>query len=85
MPCLSVCHVPGQLDDAQRLARAALAGRVNDQLVDLSFVIREDSDLAIITDKNFKFLKFDEVIKFVFHIKRKFINPLVIEIFENAN
>ena len=34
------------------LARAALAGRVNDQLVDLSFVINEDSDLAIITDKN---------------------------------
>jgi threonyl-tRNA synthetase len=34
------------------LARAALAGRVNDQLVDLSFVIREDSDLAIITEKN---------------------------------
>jgi len=34
------------------LTRAALAGRVNDQLVDLSFVIREDSDLAIITDKN---------------------------------
>jgi len=34
------------------LARAALAGRVNDQLVDLSFVIHEDSYLAIITDKN---------------------------------
>ena len=34
------------------LARAALVGRVNDQLVDLSFVICEDSDLAIITDKN---------------------------------
>ena len=34
------------------LARAALAGLVNNQLVDLSFVIREDSDLAIITDKN---------------------------------
>lgn len=34
------------------LARAALAGRVNDQLVDLSTVIHEDSDLAIITDKN---------------------------------
>ncbi len=34
------------------LARAALAGRVNDQLVDLSFVTHEDSDLAIITDKN---------------------------------
>lgn len=34
------------------LARAALAGQVNNQLVDLSFVIREDSDLAIITDKN---------------------------------
>ncbi|MEY4262059.1 MAG: threonyl-tRNA synthetase [Pseudomonadota bacterium] len=25
---------------------------MNDQLVDLSFVIRQDSDLAIITDKN---------------------------------
>ncbi|MDD2833769.1 MAG: threonine--tRNA ligase [Methylotenera sp.] len=33
------------------LAKAALAGKVNDQLVDTSFLIETDSDLAIITDK----------------------------------
>ena len=34
------------------LARAALAGRVNDQLVDTSFVIQGDARLAIVTDKD---------------------------------
>ena len=34
------------------LAKAALAGRVNDQLVDLSHLITQDSNLAIITDKD---------------------------------
>jgi threonyl-tRNA synthetase len=34
------------------LAKAALAGMVNGQVVDVSFVIEADSDLAIITDKN---------------------------------
>ena len=34
------------------LARAALAGRVNGALVDTSFVISEDAQLAIITDKD---------------------------------
>jgi threonyl-tRNA synthetase len=34
------------------LARAALAGRVNDQLVDTSFVIQDDARLAIVTDKD---------------------------------
>jgi hypothetical protein len=33
------------------------------------------------TDKNFKFLKFGEIIKFVYHIKRRLLNPLVSEIF----
>ncbi len=34
------------------LAKAALAGKVNDKIVDTSFLIESDSDLAIITDKN---------------------------------
>jgi threonyl-tRNA synthetase len=34
------------------LAKAALAGKVNDKVVDTSYLIESDSDLAIITDKN---------------------------------
>ena len=34
------------------LAKAALAGKVGDKIVDTSFVIEADSDLAIITDKS---------------------------------
>src|SRR6476469_9310288 len=34
------------------LAKAALAGKVNGKLVDTSFVIDHDSDVAIVTDKN---------------------------------
>ena len=34
------------------LAKAALAGKVNDKIVDTSYVIENDSDLAIITDKS---------------------------------
>ena len=34
------------------LAKAALAGKVNDKIVDTSFLIEADSDVAIITDKN---------------------------------
>ena len=34
------------------LAKAALAGKVNGKLVDTSYVIDEDADLAIITDKD---------------------------------
>src|SRR5688500_715091 len=34
------------------LARAALAGRVNDKLVDTSFVITEDAKLSIVTEKD---------------------------------
>lgn len=34
------------------LAKAALAGRVDDQLVDTSHLIREDAQLAIITDRD---------------------------------
>ena len=34
------------------LAKAALAGKVNGKVVDTSFIIEADSDLAIITDKS---------------------------------
>ena len=34
------------------LARAALAGKVNGKLVDTSYCIEEDTDLAIVTDKD---------------------------------
>src|SRR6185369_6786615 len=34
------------------LARAALAGRVNGKLVDTSFLIKDDAQLAIVTEKD---------------------------------
>ncbi len=34
------------------LAKAALAGRVNDKLVDTSFVIQDDAQLSIVTEKD---------------------------------
>src|SRR3982750_417607 len=34
------------------LAKAALAGRVNDKLVDTTFVIQEDARLSIVTEKD---------------------------------
>ncbi len=34
------------------LAKAALAGRVNGKLVDTSFIIEQDSELVVITDKD---------------------------------
>ena len=40
------------LDIGEGLARAALAGKVGDQLVDLSYEISSDSNLSIITDRD---------------------------------
>ena len=40
------------LDIGPGLAKAALAGKVGEQLVDTSFIIKEDSDLAIITERD---------------------------------
>jgi threonyl-tRNA synthetase len=40
------------MDIGAGLAKAALAGEVNNQLVDTSYLIETDSDLAIITDKS---------------------------------
>lgn len=40
------------MDIGPGLSKAALAGKVNGELVDTSYLIESDSDLAIITDKN---------------------------------
>jgi threonyl-tRNA synthetase len=47
---VSVAHVA--LSIGAGLARAALAGKVNGQLVDTSFIMHQDAALAIITDKD---------------------------------
>ncbi|MBT3826351.1 MAG: TGS domain-containing protein, partial [Nitrosomonadales bacterium] len=39
-------------DIGEGLARAALAGKIQDQLVDLSYEIIEDTSLSIITSKS---------------------------------
>ena len=39
-------------DIGEGLARAALAGKIQDQLVDLSYEISEDTNLSIITSKS---------------------------------
>ncbi len=41
-------------------------------------------DGIVMSDKNFRFLKFDETVKLIYHIKRKVINPLVNEIFSSS-
>jgi hypothetical protein len=38
-------------------------------------------DTVMIVDKNFKFVKFEDALKLVYHTKRKLIDPLIIEIF----
>lgn len=40
------------MDIGTGLAKAALAGKVNDKLVDTSYVIEEDANIAIITEKD---------------------------------
>src|SRR3972149_3385692 len=46
----SVAEVAGAIGPG--LAKAALAGKVNGKLVDTSFVIDRDSDVAIVTDRD---------------------------------
>ncbi|MDC0423384.1 threonine--tRNA ligase [Methylophilaceae bacterium] len=47
----------GALDIGEGLARAALAGKINNCLVDLSYQINNDSNLEIITSKNLEGLE----------------------------
>ena len=52
---LSVADVASSIGSG--LAKAALAGEVDGQLVDTSFLIKSDVELAIITNKDYKALE----------------------------
>jgi threonyl-tRNA synthetase len=60
------------------LARATVAGKVNDNIVDASFVISDDSSLAIITDKS------DEGLEVIRHSTAHLLAQAVKELFPEA-
>jgi threonyl-tRNA synthetase len=60
------------------LAKAALAGKVGGNIVDTSFVIEQDSDLAIITDKS------DEGLEVIRHSTAHLLAYAVKELFPDA-
>ncbi|HSR02903.1 MAG TPA: threonine--tRNA ligase [Methylophilaceae bacterium] len=66
------------MDIGAGLAKAALAGKVNGQVVDTSYVIEADSDLAIITDKN------DEGLEIIRHSTAHLLAYAVKELFPEA-
>jgi threonyl-tRNA synthetase len=60
------------------LAKATLAGRVNDKLVDASHLITEDASLAIITDKS------DEALEIIRHSTAHLLAQAVKRLFPEA-
>ncbi len=60
------------------LAKAALAGKVNGKVVDTSYLIENDSDLAIITDKN------EEGLEIIRHSTAHLLAYAVKELFPDA-
>jgi threonyl-tRNA synthetase len=60
------------------LAKAALAGKVNAKLVDTSYVISEDADLAIVTDKS------EEGVEIIRHSTAHLLAYAVKELFPEA-
>ncbi len=60
------------------LAKATLGGKVNDQLVDASYVIEEDASLAIITDKS------DEALEIIRHSTAHLLAQAVQRLFPEA-
>ena len=66
------------MDIGSGLAKAALAGKVNGQIVDTSYVIESDSELAIITDKN------DEGLDIIRHSTAHLLAYAVKELFPEA-
>jgi threonyl-tRNA synthetase len=60
------------------LARAALAGRVNDKLVDTSFLVEQDATVAIVTDKS------PEGIEVIRHSTAHLLAQAVKELFPEA-
>jgi len=66
------------MDIGPGLAKATLAGKVNDQVVDASYLIEEDTNLAIITDKN------DEGLEIIRHSTAHLLAYAVKELFPEA-
>lgn len=66
------------MDIGPGLAKAALAGKVGGRVVDVSYVIESDSDLAIITDKN------DEGLEIIRHSTAHLLAYAVKELFPDA-
>lgn len=66
------------MDIGTGLAKAALAGKVNGTVVDISYVIDADSDLTIITDKN------DEGLDIIRHSTAHLLAYAVKELFPEA-
>ncbi len=66
------------MDIGAGLAKAALAGKVNGQVVDTSFIMDADSDLAIITDKS------PEGIEIIRHSTAHLLAYAVKELFPDA-
>jgi threonyl-tRNA synthetase len=66
------------LDIGPGLAKAALAGRVNGELVDTSYVMTEDSDLGIITDRD------DEGLEVIRHSTAHLLAQAVKQLFPSA-
>lgn len=66
------------MDIGAGLAKAALAGKVNGLVVDTSYVIKADSDLAIITDKS------DESLDIIRHSTAHLLAYAVKELFPDA-
>ncbi len=60
------------------LARAALAGRVNGKLVDISYLVEQDAELAIVTDKS------PEGIEVIRHSTAHLLAQAVKELFPEA-
>ena len=60
------------------LAKAALAGKVDDRLVDTSYVIEQDARLGIITDRD------DEGIEVIRHSAAHLLAQAVKELFPEA-
>ena len=60
------------------LAKAALAGKVGEKLVDVSYLIEEDVDLAIITDKS------EEALEIIRHSTAHLLAQAVKELFPKA-
>jgi len=66
------------MDIGPGLAKAALAGKVNGEVVDTSYLMESDCDLAIITDKN------DEGLEIIRHSTAHLLAYAVKELFPDA-